>query len=129
MSLLDEPVVMSERLVPVPSTAPQRGNTFSKCLGLWLMRLTGWRIRGSLPNTGKAVVIVAPHTSNFDGFVTVIAMLALGLRISFFVKHTAFRWPFGGLMRWFGALLLIAAVIKIWWVFLPKNLLKNHNCG
>lgn len=95
---------MSDRLIPVPAALPQRGNAFSKGLGLLLLRLMGWRIRGQLPDTRQAVIIVAPHTSNYDGLVTVVAMLALGLRISFFVKHSAFRWPFAGLMRWFGAL-------------------------
>ncbi|MDP2227248.1 MAG: 1-acyl-sn-glycerol-3-phosphate acyltransferase [Moraxellaceae bacterium] len=59
---------------------------------------------GDFPNEPKAVLIVAPHTSNYDGRVVVSALLALGMRVSFFVKHTAFRWPVAGLMRWFGAL-------------------------
>jgi 1-acyl-sn-glycerol-3-phosphate acyltransferase len=63
----------------------------------------GWRITGELPNIKKAVLIVAPHTSNKDGFITVCGMLALGLKLSFFVKHSAFRWPFAKLMLWFGA--------------------------
>lgn len=95
---------MSPRLIPVPPLLPQRGNAFSKGLGLFLLWLLGWRIRGTLPNVRQAVAIVAPHTSNYDGLLTVVSMLALGLRISFFVKHSAFRWPVAGLMRWFGAL-------------------------
>lgn len=95
---------MSPRLIPVPAALPQRGNTFSRALGLFLLWLMRWRIKGTLPDTQKAVVIIAPHTSNYDGLVTVASMLALGLRISFFVKHSAFRWPVASLMRWFGAL-------------------------
>ncbi len=95
---------MSPRLIPVPASLPQRGNAFSRLFGLCLLWLMRWRVRGALPDTHQAVIIVAPHTSNYDGLVTVASMLALGLRISFFVKHSAFRWPVGGIMRWFGAL-------------------------
>jgi 1-acyl-sn-glycerol-3-phosphate acyltransferase len=31
-------------------------------------------------------------------------MFALDLRIGFLGKHTLFRWPFGGLMRWMGGI-------------------------
>lgn len=95
---------MSSRLIAIPPALPRRGNAFSRWLGLCLLGLIGWRIRGQLPDCAKAVVIVAPHTSNYDGVVTMSALLALGLRVAFFVKHSAFRWPFAGLMRWFGAL-------------------------
>jgi len=33
---------------------------------------------------------------------TPLAMLALGLRVSWLGKHTLFRFPLGGLMRWLG---------------------------
>jgi 1-acyl-sn-glycerol-3-phosphate acyltransferase len=91
-------------LIPLGPDVPRRGNAFSRGLFTWLLRLLGWRFTGTFPNLRKAVLIVAPHTSNQDGVMTVIGSFALGLKISFFVKHTAFRPPFGGLMRFFGAL-------------------------
>lgn len=92
------------RLIPLGPQIPRRGNTFSRWLFLQLMRLMDWRFTGEFPDVRKAVLIVAPHTSNWDGVMTVIGSFALGLKISFFVKHGAFRFPFGGLMRFFGAL-------------------------
>lgn len=92
------------RLIELPPQIPRRGNAFSHWLFLLVLRLMGWRVTGAFPNVRKAVLIVAPHTSNLDGVMTVVASFALGLRISFFVKHSAFRFPFGGLMRFFGAL-------------------------
>lgn len=97
-------VMTHPRLIDFGPQVPRRGNALSRGLGLLLLRLIGWRVRGQFPDTPKAVVIIAPHTSNYDGVVVVAALLALGLRLSFFVKHTAFRWPVAGLMRWFGAL-------------------------
>jgi 1-acyl-sn-glycerol-3-phosphate acyltransferase len=66
--------------------------------------MMGWRMSGEFPNVRKAVIILAPHTSNIDAVLTVFGILALRMHVSFFVKSGAFRWPFGGLMRWFGAL-------------------------
>ena len=67
-----------------------------------LLRLTGWRFAGAFPNVPKFVLIVAPHTSNWDFPIGLMAMFALNLRGSFLGKHTLFRPPFGGLMRWLG---------------------------
>jgi 1-acyl-sn-glycerol-3-phosphate acyltransferase len=69
-----------------------------------VLRLLGWRIEGNLPDVSKAVVIVAPHTTNWDFIVGIAAKFALGLQASWLGKHTLFRAPFGGLMRWLGGL-------------------------
>jgi len=81
---------------------PARGNAFSHGLALLVMRLTGWRFEGDFPDLPKFVLIVAPHTSNWDFLIGVMAMFALGLRGTFLGKHTLFRWPFGVAMRWLG---------------------------
>lgn len=62
----------------------------------------GWRIDGAIPNTPKLVLIVAPHTSNWDFVVGVAAKFALGLRVLFLGKDTLFRFPLGALMRRLG---------------------------
>jgi len=66
------------------------------------MRLSGWRIEGSFPDIPKFVLIVAPHTSNWDFLVGLQAMFALRLRLSYLAKHTLFWFPLGAFMRWFG---------------------------
>ncbi|MBI3568596.1 MAG: lysophospholipid acyltransferase family protein [Gemmatimonadetes bacterium] len=81
---------------------PSRGNAFSHGLALLAMRLTGWHFEGALPDRAKFVLIVAPHTSNWDFLVGVMAMFALGIRGTFLGKHTLFRWPLGIVMRWLG---------------------------
>jgi 1-acyl-sn-glycerol-3-phosphate acyltransferase len=62
----------------------------------------GWRVTGEVPDLPKFVAAVAPHTSNWDFLVGVATMFALDLRITFIGKHTLFRWPIGGVMRWLG---------------------------
>lgn len=89
----------------VPAIGDQlehRGNAFSATLARWLMRVAGWRFEGDLPNVPKLVFIVAPHTSNWDFLVCVVAMFAMGIRVTFLGKDTLFRGPLGMIMRWLG---------------------------
>jgi len=63
-----------------------------------------WRIDGEIPNLRKLVVIVAPHTSNWDFVVGLAAKIALGLRVTFLGKDTLFRFPLGFFMRRWGGI-------------------------
>ena len=83
---------------------PLRGNAPMRAVGHAVLRLMGWRVEGEVPNLPKFVIAVAPHTSNWDFVVGAAAMFALDLRLGFLGKHTLFRRPFGGLMRWMGGI-------------------------
>ena len=48
---------------------PKRGNAFSRGIGRMMMTLGGWKFEGVVPDEPKFVLIVAPHTSNWDFFV------------------------------------------------------------
>jgi len=63
-----------------------------------------FRVEGELPNISKVVLIVAPHTSNWDFVVGLAARYVLGLDISWLGKHTLFRPPFGALFRRWGGI-------------------------
>jgi len=66
------------------------------------LRAIGWRVLPVAPPPPKAVVLVYPHTSNWDFPIGVLARAVLQMRIGWVGKHTLFRWPFGGLMRTLG---------------------------
>lgn len=84
---------------------PMRGNRFSRWVGrLGLRVLGGWKIVGQMPDIKKAIVPAAPHTSNWDFFVGIFAMLALGLRISFLGKHQIFVFPVRRILIWLGGI-------------------------
>lgn len=70
----------------------------------WLLKRMGWVINGELPNLDKYIIIVAPHTSNWDFVICMTARVALKLKIKFLAKHPLFYFPFGILMRSFGGL-------------------------
>jgi 1-acyl-sn-glycerol-3-phosphate acyltransferase len=80
-------------------------NTALRALSLAILKLTGWKVEGSLPaEQSKCVLIAAPHTSNWDLPYTLMVAFALQLNIYWMGKSQIFRWPFGGLMRWLGGI-------------------------
>lgn len=91
-------------VAPPGPRVPRRGNAFSRWLGRAMMTLTGWHIEGVLPNEPKFVMIVAPHTSNWDFPVGLWVLFALGFKGNFLAKHSIFRWPIGGFLRWLGGI-------------------------
>ncbi|HMN64347.1 MAG TPA: acyltransferase, partial [Burkholderiaceae bacterium] len=72
---------------------PRRHYGVLRNAGLAWLRVSGWRIEGEIPDLARAVVAVAPHSSNWDFVHAVAAVFALGLRVSFIGKHTLFRGP------------------------------------
>jgi len=94
-----------ETAVPnIGQAVPRRGGRFAKNFARLTMRLFGWRVEGVLPNDGKLLIIGAPHTSNWDWVLVMLTAYSLGVRISWMAKHTLFKKPFGGLMRWLGGI-------------------------
>lgn len=69
-----------------------------------LLRLFGWTVIFVPPPGSKAVIIVYPHTSNWDFPIGILARSTFRLPISYAGKHSLFRWPLGGLFRWLGGI-------------------------
>ncbi len=76
--------------------------TLSARLSTWVLGLFGWRVLTTPPPAQKGVVIIYPHTSNWDFVLGVMARAVLQLRMHWVGKHTLFRWPFESIMRAFG---------------------------
>jgi 1-acyl-sn-glycerol-3-phosphate acyltransferase len=64
----------------------------------------GWRVEGEIPDIPKMVIIVAPHSSNWDFIVGVAAKLAMRLRVKFLGKDSLFSFPLGIVMRRLGGI-------------------------
>ena len=73
-------------------------------LGRLGMQLMGWRIDGQFPDLRKFVIIVAPHTSNWDFLTGLFCDLALDMDASWLAKHTIFVGPFGPLFKSLGGI-------------------------
>ena len=92
------------RVPPLGAAVPRRFGPRTRALAATALGLAGWRFEGALPDLPRFVVVVAPHTSNWDFPVGVAVMLALGVRVRWLGKHSIFRGPFGTLLRWLGGI-------------------------
>jgi 1-acyl-sn-glycerol-3-phosphate acyltransferase len=73
-------------------------------LAIWVLRLRGWRLAGAAPPLRKYVVVLAPHTCNWDFPLAMLAASGYGIRLSWLGKHTIFRWPVARFLRGIGGI-------------------------
>ncbi|NCT81719.1 MAG: hypothetical protein GXC94_01115 [Comamonadaceae bacterium] len=68
-----------------------------------LLRLFGWTVDAPGLPAEQGVILVYPHTSNWDFVVGLLAKWALGLQLRFWAKDSLFRLPvLGRWMRYVG---------------------------
>ena len=80
-------------------------NTVLRAFSIGFLKLTGWKVEGSLPpGCEKSVFIAAPHTSNWDLPYTLMVAFALRLNIYWMGKQQIFKPPFRGVMMWLGGI-------------------------
>ena len=92
------------KLPPLQPAVPAiAGKSWLRYLSKQALERSGWQVE-QLPNVPKAVVIAAPHSSNWDGLIGVVAAFGIGLRINWMGKHQLFRWPLAPVMRAFGGI-------------------------
>ena len=90
----------AEDVVPeLPPGIPRLGNPYTRRAACALLRWLGWRVTGNLPAKPRLIMIAAPHTSNWDWVIAMVAMLALGIRISYLMKDSVFVWPLSVILR------------------------------
>jgi 1-acyl-sn-glycerol-3-phosphate acyltransferase len=94
----------SSFLPDVPPALPRRGWRWGRALGSLILRIARWGFEGEIPNISKGVIIVAPHTSNWDFVIGAAGMLALDLELRFLGKHTLFEGPLGFMFRGLGGI-------------------------
>ncbi len=75
-----------------------------RALSVLFLKIAGWRRVGRLPDLPKFVMIGAHHTTNWDAPIAIAMVFAFRLKAYWLGKHTAFRWPFAGLLRWLGGI-------------------------
>jgi 1-acyl-sn-glycerol-3-phosphate acyltransferase len=96
---------MARQFLPeMGPSVPRRGWWLGRAIGRAVMWAGGWSFAGTVPDLSKAVLIVAPHTSNWDFVIGAAGMLALDLDLRFLGKHTLFKGPMGVLMRGLGGI-------------------------
>jgi 1-acyl-sn-glycerol-3-phosphate acyltransferase len=70
-----------------------------------LLRTIGWKTIGKLPeNENKMIIIVVPHTSNWDFIMGIIIRGAMGFKANFLGKKSLFKKPFGFIFTGLGGI-------------------------
>lgn len=67
-----------------------------------LLWASGWKLEGDWPDAPKAVLVAAPHTSNWDGFWMLLAAGYYRVKLRWMGKKSLVDHPLGGFVRWLG---------------------------
>jgi len=89
-------------LPALPPSMPQFAQKRWRKVCAWLLRRSGWRFAGELPDRAKLVLIAAPHSSWWDGVWGLLFRSALGADVSFMAKRELFKGPLGWALRQVG---------------------------
>lgn len=69
----------------------------------FLLRLLGWKVDKHTPEgVDKCVIVMGPHTSNWDFVLGKLAFISYGVKVKFLIKKELFVPPFGWLLRAMG---------------------------
>ena len=68
-----------------------------------LQNVWGFRFVPVYPKSVKqSVIVIMPHTSNWDFLIGVLVRPSIDLNAKFVGKNSLFKFPLGGIMRWLG---------------------------
>jgi len=69
-----------------------------------LLRVFGWKIVGEAPELSHCVIIVAPHTSNWDFIIAILFKISKKMNLRYFGKDSLFKWYNGWFFKFFGGM-------------------------
>ena len=71
----------------------------------FLFWIFGWQIDSHTPKgVNKCVIVMGPHTSNWDFVLGKMAFVSYGVRAKFLIKKELFVFPFGYILKWMGGI-------------------------
>lgn len=75
-------------------------------MNLWglILKCSGWKVDISVPFRDKTVICVAPHTSNWDFIMGLLAYRSLGRKANFLMKKFWFFFPLKYLLKALGGI-------------------------
>ena len=68
------------------------------------INISGWRINGKIPDEERIVIIAAPHTSNWDFILAMLAIFGLNIKVRWLGKHSIFKPGFKKFFEWLGGI-------------------------
>ena len=68
------------------------------------INISGWTIKGRVPDEERIVIIAAPHTSNWDFVLAMLAIFGLNIKLRWLGKHSIFKPGFKIFFKWLGGI-------------------------
>ncbi len=76
-----------------------------KAIAKFLLKLFGWKVVINIPpDAKKFVVMMAPHTSNWDFLLGWLGYMSIGVDANYLIKKEAFVFPLGPFLKALGGL-------------------------
>ena len=98
---------MSERVPSpgeLPAQMPKLADGAFRKLCRFALRTAGWGLQEEFPDVPRLVLIVAPHSSWWDGFWGLLVKVAIGADVRFMGKQELFHTPLGSTLRALGGI-------------------------
>jgi 1-acyl-sn-glycerol-3-phosphate acyltransferase len=73
-------------------------------IGRFGINISGWTIKGQVPDEERIVIIAAPHTSNWDFVLAMLAIFGLNIKLRWLGKHSIFKPGFKIFFEWLGGI-------------------------
>lgn len=70
----------------------------------WILKTAGWTFKVNLTMPDKCVIVIAPHTSNWDFILGELGIHSVGMKAGFLMKDTWFFFPMGPLLHSLGGI-------------------------
>jgi 1-acyl-sn-glycerol-3-phosphate acyltransferase len=71
----------------------------------FILKLFGWKVVINIPpDAKKFVVMMAPHTSNWDFLIGWLGYMSIGIEAKYLIKKEAFFFPLGNFLKSMGAI-------------------------
>lgn len=100
---------MSKKVIRISeSQIPERlrGNRSQilRKIGRFGINISGWTVKGQVPDEERIVIIAAPHTSNWDFILAMLAIFGLNIKLRWLGKHSIFKPGFKKFFEWLGGI-------------------------
>ena len=95
---------MSNYPIAVPQHLKANRPKFIINISSWVLKLQKWKINGAIPEEKRVVLVIGPHTSNWDFIIGVLVILSLDAKINWLGKHTIFKRGFKSLLTRLGGI-------------------------
>ena len=68
------------------------------------INISGWTIKGRVPDEERIVIIAAPHTSNWAFILAMLAIFGLNIKVRWLGKNSIFKPGFKLFFEWLGGI-------------------------